>query len=77
MYGGSHEFASPAYKTKGCYGHLKGSQNGRKNENVDYIYYGTGGTKEQIQYELLYPKYRPPGYDCKYDGNILLIYDGQ
>ena len=72
MKGSNHEFASPEYKTKGCYGYIKGGQNASwQDEFVDYIYYGTGGTKEQIQYEVSPPYYRPPGFDCRYDGNTI------
>ena len=78
--GMNHEFASPEYKTKGCYGYIKGREweGGEEwqNKYVDYIFYGTGGSKEQIQYGLSPPEYRPPGFDCIYDGNVLLIFCG-
>ena len=71
MKGSNYEFASPEYKTKGCYGYIKGGANEWQNKYVDYIYYGTGGAKEQIQYGLSPPEYRPPGFDCRYDGNVI------
>ena len=77
MKGSNREFASSAYKTKGCFGYLKGPPNEWQNEYVDYIYYGISGVKDQIQYGLStpeYPEYRPPGFDCRYDGNVILIF---
>ena len=75
MNGRNDEFASPAYKTKGCFGYIKGSPEEWQNKYVDYIYYGTGGAKEQIQFGLSLPEYRPPGFDCRYDGNFKQIFD--
>ena len=75
MNGSNHEFASSNYKTKGCHGFIKGSPNEWQNKYVDYIYYGTGGAKEQIQYGVSSPEYRPPGYDCRYDSNVYSYFD--
>ena len=45
------------YSTKGCYAYGFGYYDGK-------IYYGTGGTTEEIQEPVTAPKYRPKGYDC-------------
>ena len=74
MNGSNREFASTAYKTKGCFGYIRGLPNEWQNEYVDYIYYGIGGSKEQIRYGLSSSEYRPPGFDCRYDGNVISIF---
>ncbi len=45
------------FVTKGCYAYESGKYAGR-------IYYGTGGTKEEMSKLLIAPQYRPKGYDC-------------
>ena len=58
--GNGYNFAGN-YATKGCHAYKCGSHNG----NYDgMIFYGIGGTKEQISAPLSAPKYRPEGYDC-------------
>ena len=74
MNGSNREFASTAYKTKGCFGYIRGLPNEWQNEYLDYIYYGIGGSKEQIRYGLSSSEYRPPGFDCRYDGNVISIF---
>ena len=62
--GNGYSFSSSTYTTKGCYAYKSGTY-----ENV--MFYGTEGTQEERKSELVLPKYRPPGYDCK--GNFQLI----
>lgn len=48
-----------AYVPKGCYAYNNGKYPG-------IIYYGTGGSEDQIRGALGYDYlFRPPGYDCK------------
>ena len=56
---GMHVESSSKYHTKGCYSYASGEYSYR-------IYYGTGGSTEQVRANLTLPKYRPPGFDCKY-----------
>ena len=53
------------YTWKGCYAYSGGQYNGR-------IYYGTGGTTEEMQETLESPRYRPTGYDCPVEGKIYI-----
>ena len=70
MEGSGHEFASPKHKISGCYGYMKTTkkQFEQFNKYVDYVFYGTDGSKEQTQSDISPPRYRPPGFDCKYHG---------
>ena len=65
--GGGYNFASTEYITKGCYAYRKGYYAGN-------FYFGMGGTKNEMKMALAEPKYRPLGYDCKFTGNVLLIF---
>lgn len=56
MGGGSYNFAGD-YSTKGCYTKKGGSNDGM-------VFYGVGGTEQQMKKSLSAPKYRPDGYDC-------------
>ena len=56
--GGGYEFADH-YSTKGCYAYDSGNA-----KYAGMMYYGTGGTTEQMQESLTAPMYRPKGYDC-------------
>ena len=60
MGGAGSSFEGP-YTWKGCYGYSGGHFNGR-------LYYGTGGTIEEMQETLASPRYRPIGYDCPVNG---------
>ena len=53
-------FKIPGFKWKGCYAYDDGSYPG--------VYYGTGGTTEDMKTALDSPRYRPKGYDCSVDG---------
>ena len=53
------------YETKGCYAY-KGGYLGKS------VFYGRGGTIEEMKRDLTGDIYRPPGYDCT--GNILSIF---
>ena len=68
--GSGHEFASSRHQTSGCYGYIKTSNKQfiQFNKYVDYVFYGTDGSKEQTKSDLLPPRYRPPGFDCEYKG---------
>ena len=59
--GNGYDFVGD-YTTKGCYAYTSGQFAG-------LVYYGTGGTEEQIKTSLEAPKYRPNGYDCN-EGKI-------
>ena len=59
--GNGHPFVGK-YSTKGCYAYNCGKYNGR-------MYYGTGGTMEQMKESPDAPKYRPKGYDYDCSGN--------
>ena len=66
--GGGHNFiedASAGYEY-GCYGYNSGKYSG-------IIFYGSGGTTDQMKTSLNYPKYRPKGYDCSTEGKKLYI----
>ena len=54
------------FGTRGCYAYSSGYYSGT-------IYYGMGGTTQQMQGSLRSPKYRPPGYDCSIPGHYILI----
>ena len=49
------------YTTKGCYAYSSGTYKGK-------VYYGTGGTPDQMKSSLSGNKYRPAGYDCNKSG---------
>ena len=50
--------AAGNYKwTKGCYTYSSGTYEGK-------VYYGTGGTMDQMKSLLSGSTYRPTGYDC-------------
>ena len=56
--GGGYDFAGD-YLTQGCYAYDSSHAN-----YPGTMYYGTGGTTEQMQESLEAPMYRPKGYDC-------------
>ena len=60
--GKGYNFAG-VYSFKGCYAYKNGIYDGR-------VYYGTGGTTEQMKTNIEDPRYRPDGYDCSTKGNI-------
>ena len=62
--GGGHNFVGD-FIIKGCYAHKSGRY-------ANIVYYGTGGSAEDIQIQLpaSLPEYRPVGYDCSVFGNI-------
>ena len=49
------------YTTKGCYTYSSGTY-------IDKVYYGTGGTMDEMKAIPGGAKYRPQGYDCNYQG---------
>lgn len=53
--GAGHEFAGD-YKTKGCYTYDEGPE-------VGHVYYGTGGSEDEMKAEPEEPKFRVKGYD--------------
>jgi len=53
---GGYTFAGP-YRTKGCYAYPTGIYEG-------LVFYGTGGSKEKMQDQVVQGKFRPQGYDC-------------
>ena len=57
------KFQEGDYVTKGCYGYKSGKY-------ADTLWYGTGGTEEEMKIDLLTDEtFRPQGYyDCK--GNV-------
>ena len=59
--GAGFSFAGTTGYAKGCYAYERGTLNG-------ILYYGRGGTTEQMQKSLLSPRYRPVGYDCSIEG---------
>ena len=61
MGGAGYNFEG-TYTWKGCYAYSSGHLKGR-------IYYGTGGTTEEMQATIESPRYRPIGYDCPVEGN--------
>ena len=58
---GYSSFISSDNPNKGCYAYDSGRFAGR-------VYYGSGGTTEQMKTALASPKYRPIGYDCSVEG---------
>jgi hypothetical protein len=46
-----------SFAVKGCYAYKDGKY-------AKKVYYGRGGTKEQMMASPEAPKYRPNGYDC-------------
>ena len=65
--GDGYKFASSRYNTKGCYGYESG-------DYAKHIFFGMGGTKDQMKKALATPKFGPLGYDCKNAGEFLLDY---
>ena len=63
--GGGFDFIGN-YTEVGCYGYNSGKYFGM-------IFYGTGGTTDQMKTSLDDPKYRPIGYDCSTEGKKLYI----
>ena len=59
--GGGTDFIGD-WETKGCYGYENG-------EYAGLIFYGMGGSDEDMKATPTSPKYRPSGHDC-YLGNI-------
>ena len=57
--GGGYNFVGNFKQTKGCYAYTDGDYIGR-------VYYGTGGTEEQMKAspDASEHRYRPHGYDC-------------
>ena len=53
--------------TKGCFHYLEGKY-------VNKVYYSLGGSEASMKTILSGPKFRPPGYDCKFDGILYKIY---
>ena len=63
MGGNGYSFTDD-YDTKGCFAHKDGVYGGS-------IFYGNGGTIEQMKEPLNDPLYRPKGYDCiKEEGKL-------
>lgn len=60
----NHGFENDTYSEKGCYAYSSGVF-----ENS--AFYGTGGTTEQMQTDLVSPKFRPKGYDCIFGKSTL------
>ena len=54
--GGGYPFKSH-FKIKGCYAYSSGKYAG-------LVFYGTGGTPDQMKTVLSGEKYRPTGYNC-------------
>ena len=48
---------SGSYSNKGCYAYSSGTYKGK-------VYYGNGGTTDEMKTLLSGTKYRPAGYDC-------------
>ena len=49
------------YSEVGCFAYSTGYFTGS-------VFYGTGGTIEQMENDLIAPKFRPQGYDCDGEG---------
>ena len=58
--GEGYEFTGK-YTPKGCYAYSSGKYNGR-------VFYGSGGTLDQMKSLPGQGIYRPVGYDCNYQG---------
>ena len=65
--GGKGYDFSGDFTIKGCYAYNGGKYVGR-------IYYGNGGTDQEVKASLVAPTYRPYGYDCK--SKFTLLYEG-
>ena len=63
--GEGYDFASE-FSDKGCYSYKEGSYAG-------IVFYGTGGTEEQMKSSLVAPQYRPNGHDCA-EGKFQVFY---
>ena len=59
--GGAGYSFEGTYTSKGCYAYSSGYFKG-------IIYYGTGGTTEEMKETLKSPRFRPIGFDCAVDG---------
>ena len=64
--GGGTDFVGD-YNTKGCYAYSSGDYSGM-------VFFGTGGSEEDMKKPPSSPKYRPNGYDCSTKGRIHKIY---
>ena len=65
MGGNGYAFAGD-YSTKGCYAYKGGSYDGM-------IFYGVGGTEQQMKTPLSGSKYRPECAECATKGNLLIL----
>merc|ERR1712168_660037 len=57
------------FGTKGCYAYSTG-------EYMGLVFFGTGGSKEQMQDQVVEGKFRPNGYDCNDHANCQNANDG-
>ena len=57
---------SSDYNTKGCHVYKTG-------EYANTVFYGTGGTEEEMKKALKTPEYRPTGYDCANKGIVIYL----
>ena len=64
--GNGYDFAGD-YGTKGCYAYNDGKYSNK-------VYYGNGGTEEQMTTSLEDPKYRPDGHDCSSEGLLVICH---
>ena len=64
--GGKGYDFSGDFTIKGCYAYNDGQYARR-------VYYGTGGTEQEVKTSLAAPIYRPYGYDCK--SKFTLLYE--
>ena len=69
----SFQDSSDDYSTKGCYAYAKS----RDFDNVGKVWYGEGGSLQDMSRPVLWNKdgykgYRPFGYDCKVAGKSIL-----
>ena len=61
MGGNGYNFAGGHYATKGCYAFAS-------DKYADMIFFGTGGTLDEMKKTPPKPQYRPEGYDCPTKG---------
>ena len=64
---GGYGFVKTYSTTKGCYAYNSSWWEAAR------IYYGIGGTTQEMQESPPSPAYRPKGYDCSIGGHYILI----